>query len=112
MKKNTIVIAVIILCLAIAGLAYAEVKIGTNKTVCTDCVASTLIGGGVFQTSTNVALRCKSSESKYCENAQHGAAIDASSGKQFHTVYNTPTIDSVAAETTGLPVGCNSDSGY
>ena len=109
MKKLIIVSAVIILCMAISVLAYAEGKIGT----CAGCTsASTTIGGGIYQPSTNVSVYVKSTAATYCENAQHGAAIDPTSGKQFHTLYNTPTIDTATANSTGLPTSCSSDSAY
>jgi hypothetical protein len=95
MKKFVLITLLVISCMLISGMAYAQTTLGgTGGT-------STTFGGGVYKPSTNVTVNISASTTMYTATSAHSGAIANAAGKAFYTLGSSPQIWS-----------CTDPSGY
>ena len=108
MKKIIIISLVLMMSVSLAGLAIADSSFcAPSVTTCT--YASSVMGGGLYQPSTNVTVRVFSTAVAYCAASRHKNSTVANKGKEYATKSTDTTLrerEVVADSSTGTPAGC------
>lgn len=109
MKKNMLIMFVVIACAAIASSAFAGITISTGNT--------TMIGGANFVPSTNVSLTASADDTHYCVTSAHSSSLLQSSGREwgsytggasaiyYKSTAAISTLDSCGSTNSDLPGG-------
>jgi hypothetical protein len=112
MKKILIISLVIMMSISLAGLAFADTTFcSANVTTCT--YTQSVMGGGLYQPSTNVTVRVFSTKVAYCAASRHLNATVANKGKEYATMSTDTTLREQVVQTdstTGVPSGCTNET--
>jgi hypothetical protein len=100
MRKFMLFAMVVILCMAMTSMAFANITLGGTEAV------SSLFGGGIYKPSTAVTVVAISEANRYCASGQHSGAASQTSGLQYSTTSGSPAITPAAATTTAAPTTC------
>lgn len=99
MKKNILIVMMVITCMALATPASAAVfngKVGTKEAV------TTVIGGASFIPSTGVYVSVFSDDTAYCVTSVHASSLGNEAGRQYGSLSTEATIYSTVAPGTEI----------
>jgi hypothetical protein len=107
MNKNILILLVALVCLAVAGTAFAEATFkGPTQTT---AAVTTIIGSASYQPSTNVVVDVFSTVNNYCVTSTHNLSLNATGGRSFGATTSSGLQYMDVNATTTAPV-CSSET--